>query len=75
MHEVPLIGIGAAGTLYVVPDVATRYLPGSVAAPLAIAIVGVVLLGFALWLAKQRRREPVGHGANGPPSSGDHQHG
>lgn len=54
MHQVPLIGIGAAGTLYVVPHAAARYLPGSVAAPLAVAVVGLVLLGVALWLARQR---------------------
>lgn len=64
-HQVPLIGIGAVGTLYVVPDAAHRYLPGSVAAPLAVAVVGLVLLGVALWLARQRRKEPVGHAANG----------
>jgi Predicted membrane protein (DUF2157) len=65
MHQVPLIGIGAAGTLYVVPDAATRYLPGSVAAPPAVAVVGMVLLGIALWLARQRKKEPFGHVANG----------
>jgi hypothetical protein len=54
-HRVLLIGIGAAGTLYVIPDVANRYLPGSLAAPLAVATVGLVLLGIALWLARQRR--------------------
>jgi hypothetical protein len=65
MHQVPLIGIGAAGTLYVVPDAATTYLPGSVAAPLAVAVVGLVLLGVALWLARQRTKEQAGHAANG----------
>jgi LPXTG-motif cell wall-anchored protein len=60
MHQVPLIGIGTVGTLYVVPEPATRYLPGSVAAPLAVAVVGLVLLGIALWLARQRRKEPAG---------------
>jgi hypothetical protein len=65
MYQVPLIGIGAVGTLYVVPDTATRYLPGSVAAPLAVAVVGLVLLGVALWLARQRRKEPVVHAAKG----------
>jgi hypothetical protein len=65
IHQVPLIGIGAVGTLYVVPDTAHRYLPGSVAAPAAVAVVGMVLLGIALWLARQRRKEPVGYSANG----------
>jgi hypothetical protein len=60
LHRVPLIGIGAVGTLYVIPDAAHRYLPGSVAAPLAVAVVGLVLLGVALWLARQRRKEPAG---------------
>lgn len=65
MYQVPLIGIGAVGTLYVVPDAAARYLPGSVAAALAVAVVGLVLLGAALWLARQPTKEPVGHAANG----------
>jgi hypothetical protein len=61
MRQVPLIGIGAVGTLYVVPAAAARYLPGSVAAPVAVAVVGLLLLGAALSLARQRRRLAVGH--------------
>jgi Predicted membrane protein (DUF2157) len=63
MRQVLLIGIGAVGTLYVIPDAASRYLPGSVAAPLAVAVVGTVLLGVAVLLARQRRKEPVGPAA------------
>ena len=65
MRQVLLIGIGAVGTLYVVPDVANRYLPGSVAAPLAVAVVGVVLLSVALGLVTQRQKEPVGSAGDG----------
>jgi Predicted membrane protein (DUF2157) len=54
-RRVLLIGIGATGTLYVIPAVAARYLPGSLAAPLAVAMVGLVLLGVAMWLARHRR--------------------
>jgi hypothetical protein len=68
MRRVLLIGIGAVGTLYVVPDAAGKYLPGSLAAPLAFAVVGLVLLGFALSLARQRQKERVDHAANGHPS-------
>jgi hypothetical protein len=56
LRRVLLIAIGGVGILYVVPDTATRYLPGSVAAPLAVAVVGLVLLGIALWLARTRRK-------------------
>ena len=55
-HRVLLIAIGAAGTLFVIPAAANRYLPGSLAAPLAVATVGLVLLTIAMWLARQRRR-------------------
>jgi hypothetical protein len=65
LHQVALIGIGAVGTFYVIPDVAHRYLPGSVAAPLAVAVVGLVLLGIALWLARQRRKEPARDSVDG----------
>ncbi len=56
MHRVMFTGFGAAGTLWVIPVTANRYLPGSVAAPLAVAAVGLVLLAVALWLAKARKR-------------------
>lgn len=49
-----LVGLGALGVLLVTPQIATRYLPMSAATPVAIFVVGVVLLGSALWLAKRR---------------------
>lgn len=55
-HRVAAIVIGAIGIIYVVPDTAQRYLPGSVGAPLAVAVVGLVLLGIAVWLARTRRK-------------------
>ncbi len=55
-HRVLLIAIGAAGTLFVIPAAANRYLPGSLAAPLAVATVGLVLFTIAMWLARHRRR-------------------
>jgi hypothetical protein len=56
LRRVLLIAFGGVGTLYVVPDAASRYLPGSVAAPLAVAVVGLMLFGIALWLARTRRK-------------------
>jgi hypothetical protein len=75
LHRVLLIGIGAVGTVYVIPDAAHRYVPGSVAAPLAVAAVGLVLLGVALWLARQRRKEPSRPGTNPDRDPGGRQQG
>jgi hypothetical protein len=54
LRRVLLIGIGAAGIFWVIPATVSRYLPGPVAAPLAVTIVGLVLLAIALWLARTR---------------------
>ena len=48
------IVFGAIGTVYIVPDLARRYLPGSVWAPLSVGVVGLVLCGAAIWLARSR---------------------
>ncbi len=48
------IVFGAIGTLWIVPEVAHRYLPGSVWAPLSVAVTGFVLCAVAIWLARSR---------------------
>jgi hypothetical protein len=55
-HRVLFTGFGAAGTLWVVPYIASQDLPGSVAAPFAVAVAGLALLAVALWLARTRRK-------------------
>lgn len=55
LPRVWLLLLGAVGVLLFVPQTASRYLPQSVAAPLAVFAVGLALLGVALWLAKARR--------------------
>ena len=54
LRQAWLVALGAVGVLLVVPQTATRYLPMSAAAPLAIFVVGVVLVGAAVWLARHR---------------------
>jgi hypothetical protein len=54
LRQAWLVALGAAGVLLVAPQTATRYLPTSAAAPLAIFVAGVVLLGSAVWLARRR---------------------
>jgi hypothetical protein len=55
LRRVLLVGFGAAGIILIVPQTATRYLPTSAGAPLAVFVVGLSLLGVALWLAKSRK--------------------
>lgn len=55
VRRLALVGVGVAGVAYVVPDTASRYLPGTVVAPLAVTVVGLILLALALWLARSRR--------------------
>jgi Predicted membrane protein (DUF2157) len=50
-----VLALGALGVLQVVPQTASRYLPRSVAAPLAVLCVGLALVGVALWLARTRK--------------------
>jgi hypothetical protein len=54
LRRVLLVGFGAVGAIMMIPQTATRYLPGSGGA-LAVAAVGLVLLGVTLWLAKSSR--------------------
>jgi hypothetical protein len=56
LRRVMFTAFGAAGTLWVVPATASRYLPGSVAAPLAVAVVGLVLLALAVRIARTRKK-------------------
>jgi hypothetical protein len=58
LRRVLLLGFGALGIIAMVPQTATRYLPIAAGAPLAVFIVGLSLLGLALWLAKARKRPP-----------------
>lgn len=52
LRRVWLLAIGAYSVIQVVPQTAERYLPNSLAAPLAIFTAGLVLLGVALLLAQ-----------------------
>jgi len=54
LRQAWLVVLGAFGVLLVTPQITTRYLPMSAATPVAIFVVGVVLLGSAVWLARRR---------------------
>lgn len=58
LHRVEWLVIGAVGILQTVPQTASRYLPSSVGAPVAIFVVGLVLLTVAVLIARGRRPRP-----------------
>jgi len=55
LRQAWLVALGAVGVLIVIPQTTSRYLPTSAAAPVAIFVTGVVLLGCAVWLARRRK--------------------
>ena len=55
LRRVLLLGFGAVGAIVILPQTADRYLPHSAAAALSVCVVGLILLGSALWLAMTRR--------------------
>jgi hypothetical protein len=54
VRRVLLLGLGAVGALLILPQVADRYLAGGAAAAMAVFLVGLVMLGVAVWLARAR---------------------
>jgi hypothetical protein len=55
LSRVLLLVFGGIGVIEFVPQAAARYLPHNVAGPLAVLLVGLILLAVALWLARWRR--------------------
>lgn len=55
LRRIWLAGIGAIGVIQLLPQTAGRYLPGVVAAPVAVFLAGVVLVALAVWLSRSRR--------------------
>ncbi|MGW3093359.1 hypothetical protein ACWDCC_07900 [Streptomyces sp. NPDC001102] len=70
LRRVWLLALGAYGTLQTVPQTAERYLPGSLAAPLSVLTVGVILLVLALLLAKWTKWTRWAERPGGPRSGG-----
>ncbi|MFR0357512.1 hypothetical protein [Streptomyces sediminimaris] len=69
LHRVWLLALGAYGAVQTVPQTAERYLPGSLAAPLSVLTVGVVLLVLALLLANWTKWSKWAKWT-GPPGAG-----
>jgi hypothetical protein len=56
LRRVLLLGLGAAGAIVILPEVAGRHLSHGAGAATAIFAAGIALLGAALWLARSRAK-------------------
>lgn len=59
LRELPLLVVGSVAVLVTVWAVVSAHFPDTVAAPIALLAVGVVLVGGALWTARRGRGGPV----------------
>ena len=71
LRQAWLVALGAVGVLLVTPQTTSRYLPTSAAAPLAILVVGVALVGSAVWLARHRAGTAATRADGSSGSSGE----
>jgi Predicted membrane protein (DUF2157) len=55
-RDLVMLAVGAVGALLVLPQAVDRWFPGSLAAPMALLAVGVLLVSSALWIAARRMR-------------------
>jgi hypothetical protein len=54
-RDLMLLAVGALGTLLVLPSSVIELFPGDLAAPIALLLVGALLVGAGLFIARRRR--------------------
>jgi hypothetical protein len=60
LHDLLLLAVGALGTLMLLPAIVMELFPGTLAAPIAMLVVGAMLVATGLYVARQRRTPAVG---------------
>ncbi|HET7475735.1 MAG TPA: DUF2157 domain-containing protein [Dermatophilaceae bacterium] len=63
-HDLLLLAVGAFGTLLVLPSSVIELFPGELAAPIAMLVVGALLVGAGLFIARRRHTRSEA----GPPA-------
>jgi len=53
-RDIILLGVGAVAALGTLPVAVNEWFPNALAAPLALLVVGLVLVGVAVWTARRR---------------------
>jgi hypothetical protein len=54
-RDLVLLAVASLGTLVVLPELVVRYFPGVLSAALTLVVVGLVLVGLAVFTARRRR--------------------
>jgi len=57
-RDLLLLAVGALGTLMVLPSSVIELFPGELAAPIVMLVVGALLVGAGLFIARRRHTEP-----------------
>lgn len=57
--DLVLLGMAAAGALVSVPVLVNEWFPGALSAAIALLVVGGLLVGAAIWVARRRREQPL----------------
>lgn len=55
VRSLPLLAVSAVGSLLTLPQMMNRYFEGSVAAPLVMVAVGLVMVGGAIYTARRKK--------------------
>ena len=58
LRDLLLLAVGAFGTLLVLPSSVIELFPGDLAAPIAMLVVGALLVGAGLFIARRRHTRP-----------------
>jgi hypothetical protein len=60
IRDLALLGVASVGTLVVLPIVVTRYFPGVLSAALTLVLVGLLLVGIAVYTTRRRHAAQAG---------------
>jgi hypothetical protein len=60
LGDLVLLGVGAVATLLTVPLVMSRLFPDALTAPVAVLVLGALLVAAAVYITRRRRTHPSG---------------
>ncbi|WP_432479277.1 hypothetical protein [Nocardioides sp. GXQ0305] len=67
LSDLVLLAVGAVAVLLVLPEAVDRWFPGALAAPLALLVIGLLLVVTAVWTSRRRRDRTTRRAGSGAP--------